>query len=258
MRKHKTALITGASGGLGLEFAKILAKKKYDLVLVARNEGKLYALKNDLETEYNIAVYLYASDLSVVDAALDVFNFTLEHDIKIDILINNAGFGDSGSFAESEWEKQYEMVQLNVIALMQLTHCFLNPMIEQGHGKILNMSSVAAFCAGPNMSIYYATKEFVRSFSEAVAEEVKGTGVTVTAFCPGPTATGFEQAAAMDKGSAMFRKAAKAEDVAKAGVRALKKGKVLSYYGGYTKCMSILCRIVPRSVARKYAARMNG
>lgn len=257
MKKHKTALITGASGGLGLEFSKILARKKYDLVLVARNEGRLYALKNELETGYGISVYPFAADLSVVDAALDVFNYTLEHDIKIDVLINNAGFGDSGSFSESDWQKQYEMVQLNVIALMQLTHCFLNPMIEQGHGKILNMSSVAAFCAGPYMSIYYATKEFVRSFSEAVAEEVKGTGVTVTAFCPGPTATGFEQAAEMGKGSAMFRKAAKAEDVAKGGIRAVRKGKVLSYYGGFTKYMSFLCRIVPRSVARKYAAKMN-
>ena len=257
MRKHKTALITGASGGLGLEFAKLLAKKKYDLVLVARNEGKLFALKNELETEYGITVYVRAADLSVVDAALDVFDFTLEHDIKIDILINNAGFGDSGSFADSDWKKQYEMVQLNVIALMQLTHCFIKPMIEQGHGKILNISSVAAFCAGPNMSIYYATKDFVRSFSEAVSEEVKGTGVTVTAFCPGPTKTGIEAAAAMEKDSTMFRKAASASDVAKGGIRALKKGKALYYYGRYTKCMSFLCRLVPRSVARKYAAKMN-
>ena len=169
----------------------------------------------------------------------------------------SGGLGDSGSFADSDWQKQYEMVQLNVIALMQLTHCFLNPMIEQGHGKILNMSSVAAFCAGPNMSIYYATKGFVRSFSEAVAEEVKGTGVTVTAFCPGPTATGFEQAASMGKGSTMFRKAANAENVAKGGIRAMQRRKVLSYYGGFTKSMSLLCRLVPRSVARKYAAKMN-
>ena len=240
MRRHKTALITGASGGLGLEFAKILAKKKYDHVLVARNEGKLYSLKNDFEPKYGITVHVCAADLSVVDAALDVFNFTLEHDIKIDILINNAGFGDSGSFAYSDWQKQYEMVQLNVVALMQLTHCFLNSMIEQGHGRILNMSSVAAFCAGPYMSIYYATKEFVRSFSEAVSEEVKGTGVTVTAFCPGPTSTGFEQAAAMDKGYAMFRKAAKAEDVAKGGIRAMMRGRVLNYHGAYTKCMSLM------------------
>lgn len=257
MKKGQTALITGASSGLGLEFAKILAKKKYNLVLVARNENKLCVLKEELEKKYGICVYTCAADLSIVDAALDVYHFTLENEIKVDVLINNAGFGDSGSFADSDWKKQYEMVQLNVIALMQLTHCFLNPMIEQGHGKILNMSSVAAFCAGPYMSIYYATKEFVRSFSEAVAEEVKGTGVTVTAFCPGPTATGFEKAADMQKDSTMFRKAAKAEDVAKGGIRALGKGRVLSYYGRYTKCMSLLCRLVPRSVARKYAAKMN-
>ncbi|MFC2373746.1 MAG: SDR family NAD(P)-dependent oxidoreductase [Parascardovia denticolens] len=173
LRHHQTALITGASGGLGLEFAKILAKKKYDLVLVARNEGKIYSLKNELESEHGISVYPYAADLSAVDAALNVFNYTLENGITIDVLINNAGFGDSGSFADSDWRKQYEMVQLNVVAMMQLTHCFLNPMIEQGHGKILNISSVAAFSAGPYMSIYYATKCFVRSFSEAIAEEVK-------------------------------------------------------------------------------------
>ena len=124
MKKHETALITGASGGLGLEFAKIFAEKKYDLVLVARNEGKLYSLKNDFETEYGITVYPFAADLSVVDAALDVFNYTLENGIKVDILINNAGFGDSGSFADSDWQRQYEMVQVNITALMQLTHCF--------------------------------------------------------------------------------------------------------------------------------------
>ena len=130
-------------------------------------------------------------------------------------------------------------------------------MIEQGHGKILNMSSVAAFSTETYMSIYCATKEFVRSFSEAIAEEVKGTGVTLTTFCSEPTATGFEQAASMEKGSTMFRKAAKADDVAKGCIRAMTKGKVLSYYGRYIKCMNFLCRIVPRSVARKYAEKMN-
>jgi short-subunit dehydrogenase len=245
--KHKTALITGASGGLGFEFAKILAKRYYDLVLVARNEGKLYALKNELETEHGVAVFPYTADLSVVDAALDVFKYTLEQDLKIDVLINNAGFGDSGSFADSDWQKRYEMVQLNVIAMIQLTHCFINPMIEQGHGKILKMSSVAAFCADPYMSIYYATKEFVRSFSEAAAQEVKGTSVTVTAFCPGSTVTCFAQAATIEK----------ATDVAKGAIHALEKGKVLSYYGGFTKCMGFLCRIFPRFVTRKYATKMN-
>ena len=130
-------------------------------------------------------------------------------------------------------------------------------MMARKSGKILNLSSVAAFCAGPHMSVYYASKAFVRSFSEAVAEEVKGTGVTVTALCPGPTATGFEAAAAMGKDSRMFKKAARAEDVAKAGLRALRRKKALCYQGGFTRLMSFLCRLAPRALARKYAGKMN-
>ncbi len=225
-------------------------------MVVARSEGKLLKLKKDLEDK-DTDVYVCPVDLSVPDAALKVFDFTQKHDLKIDVLINNAGFGDSGAFANVDWKKQYEMVQVNITALMQLTHCFLPGMIERKNGKILNLSSVATFCAGPNMSVYYASKAFVCSFSEAVAEEVKESGVTVTALCPGPTATGFEAAAAMGTDSKMFRKAAKAEDVAKAGLRALRKNKVLCYQGGFTKLMSFLCRIVPRSVTRKYAKKIN-
>ena len=239
-----------------MEFARLLARKKYDLVVVARNEGKLLQLKNELEPK-GITVHVCACDLSRPDAALDVFNFTLEHGLEIDVLINNAGFGDSGAFADSDWKKQYEMVQVNITALMQLTHCFLPQMINRGSGKILNLSSVAAFCAGPGMSVYYASKAFVRSFSEAVAEEVKGTGVSVTALCPGPTATGFEAAAAMGKDSRMFRKAALAEDVAKAGLRAMQKNQALCYQGAFTKAMGFLCRLAPRALTRKYAKKMN-
>lgn len=169
MKPDKTVLITGASSGLGLEFAKIFARKKCDLVLVARSEGKLYALKNRFEEEYGITVHVCSVDLSTTDAALDVYDYTLEKGLTIDVLVNNAGFGDAGPFANSDWQKQYEMIQVNLVALMQLTHCFLKPMIECGHGKILNLSSVAAFCAGPDMSVYYASKAFVRSFSEALA-----------------------------------------------------------------------------------------
>lgn len=257
MSRHQTALITGASGGLGLEFAKILAGKQYDLILAARSEGKLNSLKEQLEKENGIRVFVCAVDLSVKDAAQTVFDYTQQQGLPVDVLINNAGFGDAGSFAESDWQKQYEMVQVNITALMQLTHCFLKPMIAQGHGKILNLSSVAAFCAGPDMSIYYASKAFVRSFSEAVAEEVKGTGVTVTAICPGPTATGFEQAASMKKGAVMFRKAADAGSVAAAGIRAMEKGKALCYQGFFTKTMSIGARIMPRAVTRYFAHKMN-
>lgn len=256
MGNRKAALITGASGGLGLEFAKLLAREKYDLVLVARNEGKLYRLKNELESG-GISVYVCAMDLSVPDAALNVFNYTLEHQLQVDVLINNAGFGDACAFAESDWNRQYQMVQVNIAALMQLTHCFLPQMIRRGSGSILNLSSVAAFSAGPGMSVYYASKAFVLSFSEAVAEEVRGSGVTVTALCPGPTATGFEAAASMGRDSRMFSSAKKAEDVAKEGLRAMRRKKVLCFQGGFTKLMSFLCRIVPRQVARRYAGKMN-
>lgn len=257
MRERKTALITGASGGLGLAFARLLAEEKCDLVLVARSEEKLNSLKKELEAANEITAWVCPADLSEKDAALDVLRFTQEHGLEIDVLINNAGFGDSGRFAKCSWPKQADMVQVDITALMQLTHLFLPGMIERGHGRILNLSSVASFCAGPGMSVYYASKAFVRSFSEALAEEVKGTGVTVTALCPGPTATGFEAAAAMGSGSRMFQRAVKAEDVARAGLRALQRGRALCYPGAFPKAMGFLSRLVPRSVTRRFAERMN-
>ena len=255
----KTALITGASSGLGLEFAKIYAKNGYDLVTVARSEGKLYQLKSEIEKTYDVEVVVYAKDLSEKDAGYDVFDFCLENSIQVDVLVNNAGFGDFANFVEADWERQYDMVQLNIVALMQLTRCFAPQMVKRKHGKILNLSSVAAFCAGPKMSVYYASKEYVRSFSEALSEELKGTGVTVTALCPGPTSTGFEQAAEM-KNSNMFTffKPATAKEVAEAGFKACEKGKALKYYGMPTKLMNIGARLAPRSVGRKYAKKING
>jgi len=255
----KTALITGASGGLGLEFSKIYAQNGYDLVLVARNEAKLYQIKKDLETDNNIKVFVFAQDLSKQDAAFEVFNYTQENNLRIDILVNNAGFGDFGTFAEYDMDRQQELLQVNIIALVQLTRYFLPPMIKRGSGSVINMSSVAAFCAGPKMSLYYASKVFVRSFSEAVAEECKGTGVSVLGFCPGPTATGFEKAAGM-KESKMFTffKPKTAEKVALAGYRASCKGKVLKYYGLSVKMMNIVSRLLPRSVSRKFAKKING
>ena len=254
-----TALITGASSGLGLEFAHIYSREGYDLVIVARSEGKLYKLKTELEEKYHNKVWVYAKDLSEQDAAFDVYNFTLENKIQIDALINNAGFGDFGNFWQVDAEKQHGLLMVNIVALVELTRYIMPSMVERGSGKILNLSSVAAFCAGPRMSLYYASKEFVRSFSEAIAEEAKGTGVTVTALCPGPTATGFEKAADM-KESKMFTffKPATAREVAEAGYRAASKGKVLRLYGLPTKLMNIGARIAPRSVSRKFAMRING
>lgn len=257
MKNNKTALITGASGGLGLEFAKLCAIDGDDLVLVARSKDKLEAIASELSEKHGVQVTVFPCDLSAKDAAQEVYEFTQEHDLNIDILINNAGFGDAGPFAYSDWKKQYNMVQLNITALMQMTHIFIKPMIDRGYGKILNLSSVAAFAAGPDMSIYYASKAFVRSFSEAVAEEVKGSGVTVTGFCPGPTATGFEKAASMGSKSTMFSHAASADKVAEAGYEAMMKGKVLSYCGALVKMANIGSRLLPRSVTRKCSRYMN-
>lgn len=254
----KTALITGASGGLGLEFAKIYAKEGFDVILVARNEGKLFQLKKELEEKYHIKAFVFAKDLSEQDAAYDVYDYTLENNLEVDTLVNNAGFGDFGNFWEIEEEKQHQLLMVNIVAVVELTRYFMNRMVERKHGQILNLSSVAAFCAGPGMSLYYASKEFVRSFSEAIAEEAKGTGVTVTALCPGPTSTGFEKAANM-KDSKMFTlfRPASAKAVAKAGYKAACKGKVLRYYGTTTKLMNIFSRLLPRIISRKFAGKIN-
>lgn len=256
---RKTVLITGASGGLGLEFARIYAREGFDLVVVARSEGKLYKLKSELETQYDCHVWVLAQDLSQPDAAYEVFNYTLEKNITIDALVNNAGFGDFGNFWEVDAQRQTDLLQVNIMTLVQLTRYFLPGMVERRHGSALNLSSVAAFSAGPRMCLYYASKEFVRSFSEAVAEEVRSTGVTVTALCPGPTATGFEQAAQM-KNSHMFSmfKPASAAAVAEAGFRAAQKGKTLRYCGWPTHTVSIAARLLPRSVCRRFMMKVNG
>ncbi|MBP3893354.1 MAG: SDR family oxidoreductase [Atopobiaceae bacterium] len=251
------ALVTGASGGLGAEIARVLAQEGFDLLLVARSENKLQALKEELEVAHGIAAQVYPCNLAREDAALDLYDYVLGRGLRIDALVNNAGFGDSGAFHEADWQRQRDMVQVNVIALMQLTRLFVPHMVKRGCGMVLNLSSVAAFSGGPYMSVYYATKAFVLSLSEALSEELRGTGVTVTALCPGPTATGFESAASMGASSTMFRHAASASEVARDGYRAMRAGKAVCLQGAFTKVMAFGSRLVPRSVACKIALRMN-
>ena len=231
MCANQTALVTGASGGLGAEIARVLAKEGFDLLLVARNEGKLQSLKDELELTYGVEALTLPADLAIEDAALDIYDYVLGRDLHVDVLVNNAGFGDSGAFHEADWSRQRDMVQVNVIALMQLTRLLVPHMVERGYGMVLNLSSVAAFSAGPYMSVYYATKVYVLSFSEALSEELAGTGVTVTALCPRPTVTGFESAASMGSGSTMFRHAASAAEVARDGYAAMMKGKAICLQG---------------------------
>ncbi len=257
MSANPTAIVTGASGGLGAEIARVLAQEGFNLLLVARSERKLQALKEELEAAHGIEAMAFPCDLACEDAALDVYDYVLGRGLRIDALVNNAGFGDSGAFHEADWQRQRDMVQVNVIALMQLTRLLVPHMVERRCGMVLNLSTVAAFSAGPYMSVYYATKAYVLSFSEVLSEELRGTGVTVTALCPGPTATGFESAASMGSGSTMFRHASSAAEVARDGFKAMRAGKAVCLQGAFTKAMAFGSRFVPRFIARKMAMRMN-
>lgn len=252
-------LITGASGGIGYEFASVFAKNQHNLILVARNQDKLQQIKTEFESKYGISVIVFSIDLSKRDAADELHEKTKKAGYQINNLINNAGFGDWAVFLDSNWDKQYEMVQLNITALMQMTYLYGNDMRKNGIGHILNLSSVAAFSAGPYMSIYYATKGYVLSFSQSVSEELRGTGVKVTAYCPGPTSTGFEKAAEMKKSKMFtFMKPAIPKEVAEYGYKKMMQGKAVVYHGFFTKMANIGSRIVPRSIGAKFAGVING
>ena len=222
----KTALITGASNGIGLELAKVFAAKGNNLVLVARNETKLNELKQELETQYKIKVVTMAKDLSLADAALDICNQTKEKSIFIDYLINNAGFGDFGMFAETDWNKELQMINLKITTLTQFTKLYLKDMIKNKGGRIMNVASTAAFQSGPTMAVYYATKAYVLSFSEAVDNEVRDKGATITTLCPGATESGFQAAAAMEESALIKgRKLPSSKEVAEYGYKAMMKDK---------------------------------
>jgi uncharacterized protein len=250
------SLITGASGGIGSDLARLLAKDKHNLILVARSENKLNEIKVSLEKEFGIEAKVIACDLSVPDATEKIFNDLVKENIQIDILINNAGFGDFSPFAESDIAKQEMMINLNILALAKLTRLLLPEMIKSGNGRVLNVASVAAFMPGPLMSVYYASKSFVLSFSYAIANELKGSGVTVTVLCPGPTETGFEDAASLGE-SKLFKimKPVPSVKVAKYAYNYMMKGRLLAIPGILNKIMWTAVRFSPRkmltSVVRK-------
>ncbi len=245
---RRTVLITGASNGLGVEFAKIHAAKGDNLVLVARGKDKMNLLKTEIEKRHNVSVLVIGRDLSEPAAAKTIFNELKTQKIKVDYLINNAGFGDFGNFENSNWEKQLQMINLNITALAYFTRLFLPDMIKNKYGKIMNVASTAAFQPGPSMSVYFATKAFVLSFSEAIANELKGTGVTVTALCPGATATGFKTAAALDNSNLFKGTIATSKSVAEFGYKAMMKGKTVVIHGLMNKFMAFSVRFAPRKL----------
>jgi len=249
--QNKTALITGASGGIGYEFAKLLAKDCAVLVLVARSLDRLLEVKKELESisDVSVSVMTIAKDLSKPGVAEEIYRELKNENISVDILINNAGIGNLGKFADTDWQKDAEMISLNIVALTHLTKLFVKGMIERRSGKIVNVASTAAFQPGPLMAVYYASKAYVLSFSEAIANELKGTGVNVTVLCPGPTATGFVKAAAMEE-SRLFkiRRPAKAVDVARYGYEAMIKGKTVAIHGIISKIVAFSTRLAPRHI----------
>lgn len=249
-------LITGASSGIGWELARIFASKEHDLILVARNEAKLNELKKDLEDKYKIQAHVIPIDLAKPEAPVDLFRKT--QGLEVDILVNNAGFGSHGDFAKADWRKQKDMIQVNITALTELTHLYLPAMIRRKAGKILNVSSTAAFQPGPLMSVYYATKAFVLSFSEALYEELQGTGVTVTTLCPGPTQSEFFATADM-KDMALLDTAPlpTSYDVALFGYKALMKGKPVAIHGTVNRMLTSGVKFAPRSVTRKLVKKLQ-
>lgn len=247
-----TALITGASGGIGLELAKIHAAKKDDLILVARSAAKLEALAHELRKLHGIKVFTLATDLSEADAATQVFAYTTGNNLEVDYLINNAGFGDFGLFAGSDWKKQHRMMELNMTTLTHLCHLYLPGMIRRRAGKIMNVASTAAFQPGPTMAVYYASKAYVLHFSEALSNELKNTGVTITTLCPGPTESGFQEAAAMEESRLVKgRKMPSSYEVAQYGYKAMMQGKTVAIHGLMNYLMANAIRFTPRSIALK-------
>jgi hypothetical protein len=244
-----TALITGASGGIGYELAKLFAKDHHDLVLVARSGDKLSRFAVELQSQFGVAAKSVALDLTNPAAPQSLFNQLAGEGIAVDILVNNAGYGVFGEFNQASTEETMGQIQLNVTALTHLTKLFLTPMVGRRSGRILNVASTAGFQAGPLMAVYYATKSYVILFSEALANELEGSGVTVTCLCPGATDTGFQGRAGNDQ-TLLFKKLQpmEAKTVARDGYRGLMAGKTLVVSGFRNWLVAESVRFAPRKM----------
>ncbi len=249
--KTKTALVTGAASGLGYELALLLIKDEYNLILVDIDESKLKKVKAYFNETYKNEVHLLIKDLSQPNVAQEIFNETKDIAL-IDVLINNAGFGLFGTFVNTDWKRESDMLHLHILTTTHLTKLLLPTMISRKTGKVLNISSLAAFQPGPLMSMYYASKSYILSFSEAIANELRGTGVTVTALCPGPTKTLFQKtvSSGCSENKISFNMAC-ADDVARYGYNAMKKGKTVAIPGFFNKFLSTIPRFVTRNMATK-------
>jgi len=252
----EVALVTGASAGIGREFARQLAARGHGLLLVARRTDRLNELAREIEAAHSIRPHVLPADLAEPGAPEAVLAFAREHDLDINILVNNAGFGARGRFAELECPNQLNMIGVNVTALVHLTRLVLPAMLERGKGRVLNVASTAAFVPGPYMAVYYASKAFVLSFSEALLEETRGSGVTVSCLCPGPVATEFGEISGLAS-SRVFDHPVPVEPVVGAAIRGMERGKDRIVPGLMLRISTFFLRLTPRGVPRRVVARLQ-
>ena len=258
MGERPVALITGASMGLGAEFARLLASEGYDLVLTARTAERLAMLKTEVENLHGVEALVLVADLADARAPQGIYDHVRGAGITVDVLINNAGFGMYGKFSASDLKTELEMIQVNIVALMHLTKLFMLDMMKHRNGRIVNVASTAAFQAGPMQSVYYASKAFVLSFSEAIGNELKGTGVTVTALCPGPTPTGFQARANVGnlRGLRLLMRVSP-EAVVRAGYHGMQRGTPVVVPGLLNNFLIFIQRFTPRRLAVNAVRRMQ-
>lgn len=252
--RGSVALVTGASSGIGEEIARQLAAHGANLVLTARSEDKLTRLSEELSARHGVDAHVVAADLSAADGVERLCRGVDELDVQIDHLVNNAGFGAVGAFSRSDRTRQREMIRLNCEALVALTHCFLPSMLERARGGVLNVASTAAYQPLPYMAVYAATKAFVWSFSAALAEELRDTGVRVSALCPGPVPTGFQAAAGIEAGVERVASLS-AEETVRRGLSAYAAGDVVFVPGTVNRVQTVLTKLAPRAVVTHAVSR---
>ncbi len=259
---RETALITGASSGIGRELAKVFAKNDYDVVLVARREAALRELADELIENYGVEATVMPKDLSTREAPRELFDSVQAAGISVDVLVNNAGVATTQFFRDASFEDTMNILHVNAASVTGLSHLFLNPMIERGHGRILNVASIVSFVPTPSFAIYGATKAFVLSLSEALSEELKGTGVTVTALCPGYTQTDMISGAFQETGYAEIESLVPrfvkmtAEKVAQEGYRACMSGRAVHITGLPNQLSAQWLRYQPRWLVRSVGGMM--
>lgn len=258
LNEHRTVLITGASGGIGYEFVKIFAENKYNVIAVCRNAEKLNFLKSVYEIKYGITMSILQTDLSRTKELNEIYLFLKNNRIKVNILINNAGFGIYGEFTETEFQKELDMVNVNIVSLTYLTKIILKDMIRNKSGTIINVASTASFKPGPLMSVYYATKAYVLSFSEAINAEIKNSGVKIIILCPGPTGTDFFIKASGNKRNTIkYNKTATPYEVASFGFNAIKKNKLIVIPGIRNRIYVNILKFIPRKLTTYVLYRLK-